>query len=697
MAAIGKIREQSTLLLIVIGGAMVAFVLGDLFSNNRFSPADQYVGEVFGEEIDMLEYEQRVEAQEQSMASVGQPVSPAQRQQIRNQVWNNMIQEKVMYRELNKLGMRIGQDEYDDIRFGENVSDEFANGENFKDPETGQFDPQLVQNYFAFLQKQYPVFYENQTNRLVNERLYEKYNNLVRGGVFVNTLEAKDEYYRQDQKVRFDYVIKEYSSVADSLVDVTDADLKAYYNEHKDEDRFERDASVDMKYVVFDVEPTAEDETTIREDLASLKTEFENTDKDSLFVLKYSDSRQAVEQDLDATDNEELQAMIESAEEGDVIGPFKRGNSYAIAKITKSGMEDRATARHILLSNQGGKSMEDLNERADSLKRVIRRENNFEEMVTEFSEDPGSIPNGGKYEDFNRERMVPEFTEASFDKPIGSLNIVETTYGVHIVEPLEHSEAKVVKGMVVDATIEPSNNTFNQVYDEANEFSISAKDIDSMEDMANERGYEIKEANEVGALSRNIPGVAGSQDAVRWAHNEEGTEVGSLSEPFEFNRKIVVVGLVDRREAGVASFEDVKEEIKPDVVREKKVEMFKEEMSGKTIEELSSQAEFTVKTASNVSEKRPSLPGGASEPYVVGYAFSMSNEGDVSEPLEGNQGVYVIRLDSKDTIEPREEYLTYRDELEENRASQMKTYTTGVYRALKDMADVKDDRAKTLR
>ncbi len=697
MAAIGKIREQSTLLLIVIGGAMVAFVLGDLFSNRGFSPAEQYVGEVFGEEIDMLEYEQRVEAQEQSMASVGQPVSTAQRQQIRNQVWNDMIQEKIMYRELNKLGMRIGQDEYNDIRFGENVSDEFANGENFKDPETGQFDPQLVQNYFAFLQQQYPIFYENQTNRIVNERLYEKYNNLVRGGIYINTLDAKDEYYRQKQNVRFNYVVKEYTSVADSLVNVSDADLKAYYNEHKDEESFKRDAAVDLKYVVFDVAPTAEDEENIKTDLASLINEFENTDKDSLFVLKYSDSRQAMEQDIDATGNDELAAMIESAEEGKVIGPYKMGNRYAIAKITKIGTEDRATARHILLSNQGGKSMDELNERADSLKRVIQRQNNFEEMVTEFSEDPGSIPNGGKYEDFNRERMVPEFTTASFDKPIGSLNIVETTYGVHIVEPLEHSEAKVVKGMVVDATIEPSNNTFNQIYDEANEYSISAKDISAMEELANERGYEVKDANEVGALSRNIPGVAGSEDAVRWAHNQEGTKVGMLSEPFEFNRKIVVVGLADRREAGIASFEDVKEEIKPDVIREKKVEMFKAEMKGKTLEELGALDEFTVKTASNVTEKRPSLPGGANEPYVVGYAISMSNEGDVSEPIEGNKGVYVIQLEGKDSVEPREEYLTYQDELQETRATQMKTYTTGVYRALKDMADVKDDRSKSFR
>lgn len=697
MAAIGKIREQSTLLLIVIGGAMVAFVLGDLFSNRGFSPAEQYVGEVFGEEIDMLEYEQRVEAQEQSMASVGQPVSSAQRQQIRNQVWNSMIQEKVMYRELNKLGMRIGQDEYDDIRFGENVSDEFANGENFKNQETGEFDPQLVQNYFAFLQQQYPVFYENQTNRIVNERLYEKYNNLVKGGVHVNTLDAKDEYYRQSQKVRFRYAVKEFTSLADTLVDVSDNDLKAYYNEHKDEDRFQRDASVDLKYVVFDVEPTSEDEDNIQADLGSLKSEFENTDKDSLFVLKYSDSRQAIEQNISATDNPDLQAMIDGASEGKVIGPYKTGTRYAIAKITEIGDEDRATARHILLSNQSGKPMDELKNRADSIKRVIQRKNNFEDMVTEFSEDPGSIPNGGKYEDFNRERMVPEFTEAAFDKSIGTLNIVETTYGVHIVEPLEHTKAKVVKGMIVDANIEPSNDTFNAIYDEANEFSLAAKDISTMEEIANEREYEIKEANEVGPLSRNIPGVAGSQDAVRWAHSEEKTAVGSLSEPFEFNRKIVVLGLVDRKDAGLASFEDMRDEIEPDVIREKKVDLFKNEMSGKTLDELEATADFAIKTASNVSEKSPSLPGGGNEPYVVGYALSMASGGDVSDPIEGNKGVYIIELENKDSVEPREEYLTYQDELQETKETQLKTYTTGVYRALKDLADVKDDRAKSLR
>ena len=693
MATIGKIREQSTLLLIVIGGAMVAFVLGDIFSNRGgSSPADQYVGEVYGEEINLLEYEKRVEAQKEAMASIGQPVSSAQERQIRNQVWNSMVQERIMYRELNELGMRIGQDEYDDIRFGENVRPQFANDQNFKDPETGQFNPTLVQNYFAFLSKQYPLFYKSQTNNIVNERLYEKYNNLIKKGIFVNTLEAKDEYYRQEQTVKFSFVTKPYTSIPDSTVSVSDAELRDYYDEHKDEKRFQRDASVDLRYIVWNVEPTEADEAAIKEETATLIPDFENAKNDSLFVLKYSDTKNGVPVDLSAQDNEELQEMIQNADSGDVIGPYKSGNRYAIAKITEVGTKEEATSRHILLSKSTEPDVDILLARADSIKKVIKRKNNFDEMVTLFSEDPGSKDKGGVYEWFDRERMVPEFTEASFDKPIGSLNVVETTYGVHIVEPLDKREVKVVKAYVVTQDIEPSNETFSKIYNEANEFAINAENLEGFLANAEAEGLEVKEANELSVQTRNLPGVSGSSEAVRWAHNKEASELEQLSEVYEFDTKIVVLGLKERREAGVQPFEEAKEDIKPDVILEKKKEMLKAEMDGKSLEDLEAEFDLNAKVASNVTEKRPSLPGGASEPYVVGYALTLS-DGDLSPALEGNKGVYVIRVENKSTVEPRDEYLTYKDELEENRSNAMQSYASVVYRALRDAADVKDERS----
>src|SRR5690606_4873601 len=288
--------------------------------------------------------------------------------------------------EINKIGLRLGQDEFDDIRFGENVSEDFLANQNFQDPQTGQFDPKLVQNYFSVIQTQYPLFYEAQVNRIVNERLYEKYNTLVKTGTFVNVLEAKDEYYRQEQQVNFDYVAREFTSIADSTITVNDNDLRTYFNKHKDEDRFDRDATADIKFVSFDVVPTEDDVNALKQELNDLKNDFSKAKNDSLFVLKYSSSRNATEIDLKGADNQELQEMIDNAENGDVIGPYKMGEKYAIAKIKNKGTEERATARHILLSTQSEPDMKKLLDRADSLKKVIQKNDNFEEMVTKFSE-----------------------------------------------------------------------------------------------------------------------------------------------------------------------------------------------------------------------------------------------------------------------------------------------------------------------
>lgn len=693
MAAIGKIREQSTLLLIIIGGAMIAFVLGDIFANRTGTqPGDQYVGEVYGEEINLVEYERRVDTEMQSMASIGQAAPSSQDQQIRNEVWNDMVQEKVMYSEMNKLGLRLGQDEFDDIRFGENVRADFKSNQNFMDPQTGQFDPKLVQNYFSVIQSQYPLYYETQVNSIVNERLYQKYNTLVKNGTFVNVLEAKDEYYRQEQQVTFDYVAREYTSIADSTITVSDSDLRAYFNMHKGEDRFDRAATADIKFISFDVEPTEDDELEIQQELINLKDDFSQAKSDSLFVLKYSSSRNPRELDLKGTDNPELQAMIDNAENGDVIGPFKMDNKYAIAKIKNKGTEERATARHILLSVQSEPDMKKLLDRADSIKKVIQKNNNFEEMVTQFSEDPTSVPNGGKYEDFDRKLMVEEFTEASFDKPIGSLNVVETSYGVHIVEPLEHNEVSVVKALIVDEPIIPSNRTFNEAYDIANTFSVDAKNAEGMVKLAAEKGYTIEDGHKVAAEARGLPGIAGSVEAVRWAHNAN-TKVGQVSQPFEFDRRIIVVALDKRTSSGQVAFEDVKEEITPDVIREKKAELFKAEMKDKSLEDLVAEFNLEVKSAVNVTEKRPSLPGGANEGYVVGYALTMA-EGDLSQPIEGIRGVYVVKLNSKTEVAPREDYSSYGDELLQNKQNGVQNYTIGVYRTLRDFAKVKDERSR---
>ncbi|HLV53472.1 MAG TPA: SurA N-terminal domain-containing protein, partial [Cryomorphaceae bacterium] len=370
MAAIGKIRERSTLLLIVIGVAMVAFILGDFVAGQGNSPASQYVGEVYGEEINMLDYEQRVENEVQAMNSVGNPISTTD-PQVRNQVWDDMIQEMIMYKELNELGVRMSREEYDDIRFGENANPEFRSGDMFKNPETGTFDPMAVQNYFALMESDFPVYHQVEQRRLMNGRLYEKYNNMIKLGIAVNTLDAKDQYYRQEQKADFTYVVRTFASIADSTIEVSEKELKAYYDKHKHEDRFEQDPEVDLEYVVFTVEASEEDKEYTREELSNLKEEFANASNDSSFAVRHSDSRRAMLKTLEAGGDDELQAMIDSAQIGDVIGPYELDGIMAIAKVVETDVKELATARHILLSKDNTPDIDVLNSRADSIVRVI--------------------------------------------------------------------------------------------------------------------------------------------------------------------------------------------------------------------------------------------------------------------------------------------------------------------------------------
>ena len=691
MAAIGKIRENSTFLLIVIGGAMVAFILGDLFSGGGPTPQEQYVGEVYGEEIDMVQYEQRVQEQIQSRQVTGQPLNEQARNSIRNQVWNNMVMERIMYNQLNELGMRITQEEYDDIRFGENIQESFKNNPTFQNPQTGQFDPNRVRQYFQMVQQDYPTFHRVQQNQLVNSRLYEKYNNLVKKGMHANPVDARDSYMRKNTKVNFDFVVKKFGSVADSTLDISEDEMREYFDEHSEEDRFQVDASSSIDYAVFDVKATENDRQVALEELAQYKEDFASAEDDSTFIARNSETMRYKPFQYKGGVSAEVDSMFANAQEGEVIGPYIDGSYVKIAKVTGFEEEDQARVRHILLKTSGGQTIEDLKDRADSLKQVVKSQDNFPEMVQQFSEDPGSKQNDGVYDWFGRERMVKPFTEAAF-KSEGSISVVETQYGVHLVEVLGRRTQNVPMILTVEQTIEPTSDTFDNIYDIASGISINSDNAEEFRKNVEEAGYEIKTKESLKQNAQSIPGVAGSRQVVRWANNPE-TELGSVSEPFEAGNKFVVATVTDRRDAGTAEFEDVRETVMREVAREKKAGMFKEQMKGSDLESIAETVDAEVKSALNISGTSTTLPGGLNEPYIAGVATTLE-EGQVSVPLKGENGVYVVKITKKSPAEEQEDYSFARSDVEKNLTNRVTTINGATYRALKDLAGVKDERGK---
>ncbi len=686
MATITKIRQQSGLVLIVIGLGMGAFILGDFFRPSGSGRQAQEIGSVNGKGIDRFEYENRVSEEVESLRSINQSPNPQQTDQIRQRIWNNMIQEQTVGKEIEEAGFVVTQGEYDDIRWGDNVNPVFLNDKTFS-PD-GIFDPNQVKNYFNAIKQNYPLYAKIQQQQLVESQIYNKYYYAISKGLKANSLESIAIAGSNDNRVSFNFVLKRYASIPDSTVAVSDADIKSYYNKHKDENQYKQQASRGIKYVSFPVAPSESDISFLNNQMDLLLSDFQNTDNDSLFVINNSDNRQAYNQVYRAGGFPyEFDSLVINSSLGTVVGPFVDGDNINLVKITGDEFEKEARVRHILLRTNGVNDAE-VEARADSIMNVIKRKKNFEEMVTEFSDDVASVKDGGVYDWFPEGRMVAEFNDFSFNGKIGQMKSVKTTYGYHIVEILGQRNNRLPVTAVVSKLISPSKETYDNVYALATDFSINSGDLETFEASANELGYTVNEAKRIIKSAKGVPGMANAEELVRWANNAKMDEV---STPIELEDVMVVAILINITEKGIPNYNAISEQFKNLVIREKKAEMAVKEMSGIVdLDELAANLNVQVQNASNIPFSSNAIPGaGSNEQEVIGKIFTLE-VGDVSIPMEGKDGVYVIELTDKvivpiEDIDP-ELFAEDADNNYNNRVN------TGVFNALKLDANVEDNR-----
>ena len=687
MATITKIRQKSGLVLIVIGLGMGAFLLGDFFRGAGPGQQVQEIGSINGKTIDRMDFENRVNDEIESLRSINQSPTPQQTDQIRGRVWNNMIQEETVGKGAVNAGFAVTQGEYDDIRWGDNINPAFYNDPTFS-PD-GIFDPNQVKNYFNVIVKNYPLYAKVQQKQLVDNRMYSKYYLAVSKGLVANDIESLSIAESNDSKISFNFVLKPYTSIPDSTVEVSDADIKKYYDKHKKDKQYVQLASRGIKYVSFPVEASESDLSFLNNSMELIVPEFRNTDNDSLFVINNSDNRQAYNQVYqEGSYTGEEDSLIINASIGDVVGPFINADNYIIAKVTGDHFEKEARVRHILLRTNGVNDAE-IEARADSLVKVIKRKRNFEAMVDEFSDDVASVKDGGVYEWFPEGRMVPEFNDFSFNGRKGEIESVKTTYGFHIVEILDQREKRQPEIALITRLIEPSSETFDNIYSKASDFSIENSDLESFEKSAEEGELTIVEASRILTTSKGVPGMAAAENLVRWANNAKMDEV---STPLELTNVFVVAILTNITEKGMPSYDNVKDRFKNLVISEKKVELAKAEMEGIVdLDELASTLNVQVKTATTIPLSSNTIPGGGSnEPEVIGKAFTLE-VGDISIPIEGSDGVYVIELTEKDMVDVSE----MDSELfaEDANSKYENRVNIGVFNALRNDADVEDNRS----
>jgi hypothetical protein len=420
-----------------------------------------------------------------------------------------------------------------------------------------------------------------------------------------------------------------------------------------------------------------------------LYREFENTNNDSLFVINNSDNRSAYNQNYTAGGFAGAEdSLILNAAVGSVIGPFISGDHINLVKISGDRFVNEAKVRHILLRTDGSNDLV-VAERADSILKVVKQKGNFSEMVTEFSDDVASVKDGGVYDWFPEGRMVPEFNDFCFNGKVGEFSSVKTTYGFHIIEILGQRDQRLPIIAVVNKLVEPSNETYDVVYSVATDFSINNEDLESFESAAKEQGFDIGEATRILKSAKGIPGLANSGEIVSWANNAKLDEV---STPIELENKMIVAVCTNITLKGTPSFENIEEVFRNLVVKEKKVELAKSEMDGITdLDELAKILNVQVQTATNIPFSTNNIPGGGSnEQEVIGKIFTLE-VGDVSIPMEGKIGVYVVELTNKELVKWEDvDPELFMDEANGNYSNRV---NTGVLSSLRKDAKVEDNRA----
>ena len=698
MAILNNIRKRGVFLIIIIALALFSFILADVIRNGGFSSnkSQSIVAIVNGTEMERESFMQKVEDVQRTLGPNGTTA------QAMNRVWENELRNLILADEFEKLGLTAQKDQiYDALRNNLSTNQTFLN-------EAGVFDEGKLLEYIANIQSSNPVAYqqwlEYEKSTELNV-LQSTYYNMIKGGLRSTLAEGEQEYRFENDKLNFEYVHIPYTKIADEDVSVSEEEIRAYVKNHAEE--FKVDPKVDIQYVSFSEDPSEEDIAAAKDMMADLLKEryefndtipgFGNVEDYVEYVNANSDNQfvdvWAFKKDLPQSVADSLYTM----EKGDVYGPYKVDNSYNLTRIIETKLlPDSIQSKHILIRYEGSlraasdmkRSKEDAKKLADSILSVVRRDNSkFELMAAQFSEDPSNKDNGGDLGYNPPGRMVPAFDAFTVDNKPGSVGVVETDFGFHVISVTDQKNLqKAMKVATLTKEIEASEKTLNQVFSNASKFEVASQDGD-FASLATEQGVELKPVNKIGELDANIPGIGNNRTIINWAFNEE-TKVGDVKR-FSIVDGYVIAQLTRKDPKGLLSVAESSAIVTPILRAEKKAAKIRESVTGTTLQEVATSQNVTVQTATAVTMAAPTIPGAGPEMEVVGAAFG-KKAGESTGLIDGKAGVFMVRVLAVNKAPDLESYAAFANQINDKITPGV---NNAVYNALRSAADIEDNRA----
>jgi len=717
MAILSKIRDRSMFLILIVGLALFAFVLDPSSIQQFFSSSKiNSIGDVNGEEIDREEFAAQVEAYR------GQSGGRATQMQAVNAVWNTFVGEKIFQTQLEEAGIVVGEKDIWDAMV---ALPEIQNAPIFKN-EANLFNEEKLKEYIANLKDEAETGNsEAWTNWLATEKSIKQnlerqaYTSLVTAGLGSSLAEGKRDYLYQNTNMESQFVFVPYSSIADTLATVSKEEVKAYVS--KNPKKYKPEATRSLQFVKFDIVPSLADDTETKQIVESFindREEYSNAAKATVTVagLKNASNYETFlsENGSDLSiDNgykyknqlpAEISEQVFNALVGDVVGAYKNNGYYKISKVVEVlEIPDSVKSSHIIIPYAGStrstslKTKEEAKVAADSIFALVKgSKDKFTEIADEINSD-GTKGKGGDIGWITKDQAFSagfdkDFADFIYKNKTGSIQVVETAFGFHIIRiDNQNTAQKAVRLVTYARLIEASEATENTIFEQAETMTASLTDGKSIDEVGTDKGFTVQTAQNLKALDENIPGISDQRQIVTWAFSKER----SLGDSKRFDidiagkRGYAVVVLVDKTETDeVAITSEIIAQVRPMLVNEKKAAIIKKTMTGATLEEIATKNSTSVKSASSINLGSPLISGVGNEPSVVG-AMSTVILDQVSEMINGEKGVFVVTVTKRDAPVDIENYESFRT----TKANMLKGRTYQLFQVLKETAKINDNRA----
>ncbi|HRO83722.1 MAG TPA: peptidylprolyl isomerase [Niabella sp.] len=708
MSVIQKIQDKyGKVMAVIIGISLVIFVVMLAFENggNLFKGNSMTVGKINGQTVDYLDFQALTETQSRMLEGRG-ITGEALNQQANDAAWNQEIARVLLTQETDKLGLGIGKKELNDLLFGANPPQDLAQG--FTNPQTGHYDAAAAQQQINMIKNQGTPEQKAQLNeyldQVVFQHLAQKYDALMVNSINFPKWMIEKQNADNNQISKISFVREPYSSISDSSVKVSVSDIKKYIDKHAND--FKQEESRSIAYLAFSAAPTATDTAAALQKILELKQGL-----DSVKDVKDYLVRQGVNTYYDSyISGNRIQVPMKDSifrvGVGNVYGPYIDGNTFTLAKLVGSRtIPDTVKIRHILIATvqqdpQSGQSIPirdtaTAKHLADSIALAIRNGSNFDSLVVKFSNDPGSVENGGVYDNVPSGQMVPEFNDFIFEHPTGSKGVVKTSFGYHYIEILSQKGSSTgYKIAYLSRPIDASQETDMAANNAATLFAGRATNSKSFEKEAEifqkEKGINKVIATDIPPMGYTIQGLGNSRSLVRSLYK---ADLGDVLQPERVGDAYVVALVTEVNKEGTMSPEKARMMVEPLLINEKKADIIKSKL-GKitTLEAAASALKKTVETADSISFLRGSQVFGF-EPKVVGASFNKANVNKViPEAIAGAQGVYVVKVDNITSLPAVNTNVEEERKMRYQQAKQQSAFQS--IQLLKEGAKIKDYRSK---